>query len=148
MKKRYIFQFIFIFGIPKKYLFDCFHFRIKICIMAWRHEYEIHEDEANFFCNIFSKWLIILNIFPMLLLFSPPAHTVSSQTWVCLDVQIIGSSGAMFALNSSLLLLYKKLQMDGRLSRVAVERVSLDKIPASLLSSVTTYRNHNHNHSR
>jgi len=59
-------------------------------------------------------------------------------------LQIIGSSGAMFALNSSLLLLYKKLQKDGRLSRVAVERVSLDKIPASLLSSVTTYRSHNH----
>jgi len=53
-------------------------------------------------------------------------------------LQIIGSSGAMFALNSSLLLLYKNLQKDGRLSRVPVERVSLDKIPASLLSSLTT----------
>ena len=78
-------------------------------------------------------------------------HTVSSQTsgWVWLDVQIIGSSGAMFALNSSLLLLYKNLQKDGRLSRVPVERVSLDKIPASLLSSLTTgttgatHTNHN-----
>ena len=40
----------------------------------------------------------------------------------------------MFALNSSLLLLYKMLEEQGKVVRVSVERVSLDKIPASLLS--------------
>lgn len=40
----------------------------------------------------------------------------------------------MFALNSSLLLLYKTLHQQGRLCRVWVEKVSRDKIPASLLS--------------
>ena len=70
--------------------------------------------------------------------FSPDTNSEFPDLSLVFDVQIIGSSGAMFALNSSLLLLYQKLQKDGRLTRVGVERVSLDKIPASLLSSVTT----------
>ena len=51
-----------------------------------------------------------------------------------LSIQIFGCSGVMFALNSSLLLLYKMLEEQGKVVRVSVERVSLDKIPASLLS--------------
>ena len=43
----------------------------------------------------------------------------------------------MFALNSSLLLLYKTLEQAGRLGVVRVERVSSDKIPAGLLSGFT-----------
>ena len=49
--------------------------------------------------------------------------------------QVFGWSGGMFALNSSLLLLYKLLHQQGKVGRVSVERVSLDKIPASLLSA-------------
>ena len=51
-----------------------------------------------------------------------------------LSFQIFGCSGVMFALNSSLLLLYKMLEEQGKVVRVSVERVSLDKVPASLLS--------------
>ena len=75
---------------------------------------------------------------PRMLLGSSKEAYVNNCSDLDRDIQIFGCSGVMFALNSSLLLLYRMLEKAGRLSRVTVERVSLDKIPASLLSRVTT----------
>ena len=47
--------------------------------------------------------------------------------------QIVSVSGSLFALNSSLLMVYKSLARRGGLTMVRAERVSPDKIPLSLL---------------
>ena len=49
-------------------------------------------------------------------------------------LQIVSVSGTLFALNSSLLLLYRELARRGQVTRIRAERVSVDKIPATLLS--------------